>query len=186
MAPPRRKAPKQEAPQTLEQAIALISEYRDIADALGGLALEADNAIAQISAAHDAQAKPLELRNVEIFKQLRAWWGVAASELTDGKRKSIPLAGCTIGERTTPPALKLTGITADALVAKLDEAGLDALLRRTTKLDKPTAIKAILAEDEIGQLLIEMGASTRQVEEFFIDWPKPAATETVADLEPNQ
>jgi phage host-nuclease inhibitor protein Gam len=66
--------------------------------------------------------------------------------MTEGKRKSISLAGCNIGERTTPPALKPKGITQEGLVEKLLDLGLKTYLRITHKLDKPAAIKA-LAED---------------------------------------
>jgi phage host-nuclease inhibitor protein Gam len=187
MAPPRRKAIKQEAPQTLEKAIALIAEYRDLTDAVEGLKLDAASAIAQIEATRDQSAKPLELRAVEIFRQLRAWWGVAAPEMTEGKRKSIALAGCMIGERTTPPSLKLIkGVTQESLIEKLRQKGLTAYLRITHKLDKPAAIKALQADGDDAKLLSELGASTSQVEEFFIDWPKPEATELVADLEPQE
>lgn len=184
MAPPRRKAPKQDAPQTLEQAIALISEYRDLTDKVEELELAKGSAIARIEAEYDLFAKQLEIRSIEIFRQLRAWWAVAAPEMTEGKRKSISLAGCNIGERTTPPALKLKGITHEGLVEKLLDLGLKSYLRITHKLDKPAAIKALKAEDPCGKLLAEMGASVKQAEEFFIDWPKPAATETVPEADP--
>lgn len=184
MAPPRRKAPKQEAPQTLEQAIALVSEYRDLTDKIEELKVEASSAKAKIDAAFDAHTKPLEIRLLAIFRELRAWWGVAAPALTDGKRKSTTLAGCSIGERTTPPSLKLTGITLEKLAEKLKALKLENLLRITTKVDKPSAIKALQANDADAEALTKLGVSTRQTEEFFIDWPKPAATETVAVEEP--
>lgn len=184
MAPPRRKAPKQDAPQTLEQAIALISEYRDLNDKVEELELAKGSAVARIEAEYDTFAQPLQIRAIEIFRQLRAWWAVAAPEMTEGKRKSISLAGCNIGERTTPPALKLKGITQEGLVEKLLDLGLKTYLRITHKLDKPTLIKALKAEDAGGKQLAELGASVKQSEEFFIDWPKPAATETVPEADP--
>lgn len=195
MAPPRRKAPKQAAPQTLEQALALIGEYRDLNAAIEELHLDASAAIAKIEAARDSFAKPLEVRAVEIFRQLRAWWAVAAPEMTEGKRKSIPLAGCTIGERTAPPALQLPkGRKAEEIVnILLDELAGEYLVTRH-KLDKPAIIKALRidvatmdpVEDavfihELDVLSQKAGLSVKQAEEFFIDWPKPAAVEIVPE-----
>lgn len=183
MAPPRRTAPKIEAPQTLEAAIALIAEYRDLSDTVEQLNADASSSIAQIEAARDAMAKPLEVRAANVFGQLRAWWAVAAPELTQGKRKSVPLAGCNIGERTSPPALKLRKIKMAEFIEKLLARKKLGLLRITHKLDKPTAIKAIQLGDENGLLLSELGASVAQGEEFFIDWPKPKPSEITAEIE---
>lgn len=169
MAVSRRKAPKQEAPQTIDQAVARISEYRDLLDKINELKADAATSIAQIEAARDEFAAPLEQRLKDVFRQLRAWWAVAAPELTDGKRKSITLAGCLIGERTTPPSLKHEGMKAEDLVDQLAELGLEELLRVTTKLDKAACIRAIGADDELGQLLAWLGARNHQGEEFFID-----------------
>ncbi|WP_168196009.1 host-nuclease inhibitor Gam family protein [Novosphingobium sp. EMRT-2] len=186
MAPPRRKAPKQEAPQTLEAAIALIAEYRDLNDTIEQLAADAGSAIARIEAERDRMAKPLEVRASAIFLQLRAWWAVAAPELTQNKRKSVPLAGCLIGERTSPPALKLRKTTMAKLVEKLVALKKAAVIRTTHKLDKPTAIKAIQAEDELGRMLGELGAYVAQGEEFFVDWPRPKPADTATTPETDE
>lgn len=195
MAPPRRKAPKQAAPQTLDQAIALIGEYRDLNAAIEELHLDASTAIAKIEAARDGFAKPFEVRAVEIFRQLRAWWAVAAPEMTEGKRKSIALAGCTIGERTAPPALQLPkGRKAEEIVnVLLDKLAGEYIVTRH-KLDKPAIIKAlridVTAMDPVEDALFlhernvltdDAGLTVKQAEEFFVDWPKPAAVETVSD-----
>jgi len=186
MAPPRRKAPKQEAPQTLEAAIALIGEYRDLSDTIAQLEIDASAAIAKIELVRDETAKPLEVRAADIFRQLRAWWAVAAPELTHGKRKSITLAGCMIGERTSPPALRLRGIRMGMLVAKLLDRGKLVTLRTTHKLDKPAAIKAIQANDETGAVLVELGAFVDQGEEFFVDWPRPKPADTATTPETDE
>jgi len=165
----RRKAPKLEAPQTIEEAVAQIVEYRDILDKVEELKLDAATAIAKIEGARDEFAAPLDQRAKDLFRQLRAWWGVAAPSLTEGKRKSITLAGCKIGERTSTPALKHDGIKADALIDELAELGLDELLRMSTKLDKQACIAAISDNTELGQVLIWLGARNHQAEEFFID-----------------
>jgi phage host-nuclease inhibitor protein Gam len=183
----RRKAPKQEAPQTIEEAVILIAEYRDTLNKIDELALDADTSIAKIAAARDEYVAPLEQRLKDVFKQLRAWWGVAAPSLTEGKRKSVKLAGCKIGERTTTPALKHKGMTAEALVEQLADLGMEELLRISTKLDKQACIAAITDNTELGQVLLWLGAQNQQSEEFFIDRdepkdtaPKPVEIEEVA------
>lgn len=180
MPPPRRTAPKIAAPQTLEAAIALIAEYRDLGDKVEELNLETSAAIARIEAERDTFTKPLEVRAALIFEQLRAWWAVAAPELTQNKRKSIALAGCNIGERTSPPALKLRKVKVADLIAKMLAKKMTGYLRITHKLDKPNAIKAIQSGNKDGLALGELGAVVVQGEEFFIDWPKPKP----ADLTP--
>lgn len=170
MPPSRRKATAQQAPQTLEQAIALIGHYRDLVDKV------------------EAQDK---------FRQLRAWWAVAAPELTGGKRKSVQLAGMLIGERTTPPALKLTkGTKPQEIVDALIDQFHDEYVIISTKLDKAAIIKLLrLQLDEAATdpetlellshreiLTEELKLSVSQKEEFFIDRPgKPAGPEVVPD-----
>lgn len=165
----RRKAPKLVVPQTLEEALALIAEYRDTLDKTDELKLDAASSIAKIEAIRDEFVAPLDQRAKDIFRQLRAWWGVASEALTDGKKKSVMLAGCKIGERTSTPALKHDGMTADALIEQIVDLGMSELLRITTKLDKPACIAAISDNSELGQLLLWLGARNNQVEEFFID-----------------
>ena len=80
-------------------------------------------AIAAIMAARDGFVAPLDQRAKDIFKQLRAWWGVAAPALTEGKRKSVIIAGCKIGERTSTPALKHEGMKAEAPAAPAGGGG---------------------------------------------------------------
>ncbi|MFY9350086.1 MAG: host-nuclease inhibitor Gam family protein [Sphingobium sp.] len=169
MATSRRKAPKQEAPQTIEQAVDLIAEYRDLLDKSDELKLDSASSIAKIEAARDEFVAPLEQRAKDIFRQLRAWWAVAAPSLTEGKRKSVTLAGCKIGERTSTPALKHDGIKAETLIDELAALGLSELLRISTKLDKQACIAAIIDNDELGQLLLWLGARNHQADEFFID-----------------
>lgn len=195
MPPSRRKAPKQLAPQTLEAAISLLAEYRDTADLIDDLEAEAARAIAAIKTEFDTQAASRKLRLGEMFLQLRAWWAVAAPELTDGKRKSIELAGALIGERTTPPALKLPkGTKAEEVVERLLSALAGEYLVTTNKLDKQAIIKALRVnaavmdpvEDivflhELAVLRDKLGLTVEQREEFFIDRPaKEPAVEQVA------
>ena len=126
----------------------------------------------------------------------RAWWAVAGPVLTEGRRKSIELAGLVIGERTTPPALKLPkGAKAEEIVADLLEwLGGDYCVT-TSKLDKPAIIKALRisidimdpVEDavflhEVRILRDQLGLTVAQKDEFFVDVPKkPADPVTVPE-----
>ncbi|SCW56001.1 Mu-like prophage host-nuclease inhibitor protein Gam [Sphingobium faniae] len=165
----RKKAPALEAPQTVEEAVAVIAEYRDLLDKLDELRLDGESSIARIKAAHDEFAAPLNQRMKDLFIRLRAWWAVAAPSMTDGKTKSVALAGCKIGNRMSTPSLKHDGLKAEQLVEQLADLGMAELLRITTKLDKQACIAAISKGDELGQLLLWLGARNHQTEEFFID-----------------
>jgi phage host-nuclease inhibitor protein Gam len=183
MAAPRRKAPKQEAPQTVEEAVAKIAEYRDLVDKQEELKTDAASSIALIETARDEFIAPVKVRADDIFLQLRAWWGVAAPAMTDGKRKSVELAGCVIGERTTPPSLKHKGMKAADLIGDLADIGMGELLKVTTTLDKQACIRAIKEGNELGQLLLWLGASNHQADEFFIDRAgKKAADPEIVDI----
>lgn len=176
---PRRKAPAQVAPTTIEAATALLADYMDVQLGIQELRLDADASIAAIQAERDRMTAPMEQRAKAMFLQLRAWWGVAGPALTEGKRKSVELAGCMIGERTTPPSLKMPGKMAEA-VALLEAAGWTELLRTKVEVDKPAVLKE-LGDDGAGELLRALGFEPRQKEEFFIDRaaPKAAAVEEV-------
>jgi phage host-nuclease inhibitor protein Gam len=203
MPPTRRKAPRQQAPQTIEEAVALLATYVDIVTGVEELRADADASIAAIQAERDRMIAPLEEQAKALFLQLRAWWSVAGEALTEGKRKSHELAGCILGERTTPPSLKMPGKAEESAVA-LVNAGLAELCRHKVEVDKPAVIKAIAAGEaaqaandaELGpeefeelvevkilfETLAELGFRVSRKEEFFIDRaaPKPAAVEKVA------
>jgi phage host-nuclease inhibitor protein Gam len=201
MPPTRRKAPRQLAPQTIEEATTLLGRYSEILTSVETLRADADAAIAQIEAVRDTLVAPIEEEAKSIFLQLRAWWGVAGGELTEGKRKSHELAGCVLGERTTPPSLAIGKMkTAEAVAAlyrravelrdeaeQRAEAAAEAdrirkLVRTKMELDKPAILRE-LASNDLGPTIVALGFSSRQKEEFFIDRaaPKPAAVEEVAD-----
>ena len=202
----RKKAPRQVAPQSREEATRLIASYIALLDEI-----EAEKALAQtrldeIVATRDHVLGPLEDEMKDIFKQLRPWWAVAKDELTDGKRKSIELAGAQIGERTSTPALTLPrGLTLDQFAAWMNDNDLEALVRTKHSPDKPACIKALRAlgapgpdanatDAEVildvilrsqGAQLAAKGVTVTQKDEFFIDRAgrKDEATELVDVVE---
>ena len=186
----RRKAPRQEAPQTLEEATILAGRYIELLDAITRENLTAQTSIDMIKSARDRVVAQLEEEAKGIFRQLRPWWASNRGELTKGQRKSIELAGALLGERTTTPKLKLpTSLNLGALADWLLGRKLTTLLRTKHEVDKPACIKALRAVDapgpdldapdaevlehkalvSLGEQLREKGASVSQQDEFFID-----------------
>lgn len=179
---PRRKAARIDAPATLEQAITTIAEYLNLAAGVDDIRASADASIRTIEHHRDETIKPVEARMKDLFIQLRTWWAVARDDLTDGKRKSVELAGAVIGERTGMPALKLPkGMKTDEAVAFLKQLAIQypglgedacALLRTKVDLDKPPIIKLLTNTTSVGPEVAALrgaGFSTEQKEEFFID-----------------
>lgn len=195
----RRKAPPQNAPTTLPEAIDRLKAYLGKIAAIERLKADADKSIATIEAARDAATAPLEIEVKDLFLELRAWWAVAGEEMTEGKRKSIELAGALIGQRTTPHSLKLPRgkPTAEIVDDLLDALGGDFLIT-TNKLDKAAIVKTLrlqldpddpddaIALREQHILGTDLSLTVTQREEFFIDRaaPKQPDPETVATPAP--
>lgn len=181
MTAPRRKSAKLDAPQTKEEATDLLAAYLEDSIILEEHRGATDAAIAAVEAGRDRACAPLEERMKERFLQLRTWFTANRLDLTDGKRKSIELAGALIGERTTPPSLKLEkGLKLEELVAKLIKAGWGDLVRVKHSADKPAILKFLGGEH--GREVAALGCSAHQADEFFIDRarPKDADPEVVA------
>jgi phage host-nuclease inhibitor protein Gam len=168
MPPARRKAPRQQAPTNIEEATGLLGKYAGIVTEAEQLRADADAAIAAIEAARDQALAPIEEEAKAIFLQLRAWWAVAGDTLTEGKRKSVELAGCLVGERTTPKKVIIGKMKVGEAIGNLVAAGLGQLVRWKGALDKPEILKA-LADDELQPKLAGLGFSAKQTDEFFID-----------------
>lgn len=183
MSTPRRKSDRLDAPQTIEEATLLIANYLDVSLGVEELRADAETSIAQIRAIRDELLAPLEQQLKDEFLQLRTWWAVAAPSLTDGKRRSVELAGAVIGERLTPPSLKLAkGLTLPALVEKLLKAGWDGLVRTKHEADKPAILK-MLAGDH-ARMVAALGVEAIRKDEFFIDRVKEAGADPELVEEP--
>ena len=204
MAQHRRKAPRQQAPQTMEEARSQAARYIELLDTIDRVKLDALTARDRIDAARDEVVKPLEEEAKALFRQLRPWWAANRDELTDGKRKSILLAGAQIGERTTTPALSLPkGMSLARFVEILQLKRLKSLLRIKPSLDKPACVRALRSleiedvgthatdadhithslQQGLGRELVELGATVTQKDEFFIDRAPAKASEATEDVE---
>jgi phage host-nuclease inhibitor protein Gam len=168
----RRKGTAAEAPATASEATLMIGEYVQVErdKALERLAAEA--AIDRIKQQRDQRLAELEAEAKPLFAGLKAWWEAGGKdELAKGKR-SAELAGAKIGIRLTPPAVKFRrGVKAADVIAWLRDlrwARAKDFLRTKIDLDRQAVIKAVSADEEIGDkfaahLFIE------QTDEFFID-----------------
>ncbi|MFN7174198.1 MAG: host-nuclease inhibitor Gam family protein [Thermaurantiacus tibetensis] len=181
----RRKADADPAARSLEEARALLADFGALDAEL--VALEEAHAaqLARLKAAHEEAAGALKARLRTIFLRLKPWWAVAGAEVASG-RKSAEIAGCRIGERTTPPKLHVPHGETD-LIQSLELLGFAWALRVKKELDKPALIKALARSGEDGpdgedaRVLAGLGLEVRQREEFFIERIVPAAqVETVA------
>jgi phage host-nuclease inhibitor protein Gam len=184
----RRKIEAEPAPATLDDAQAALSRYAMLLSASDDIRAKADQSIAQIGARRDAQLEPVAAEMDSLFVALRAWWAVAGAPATEGKRKSIILSGCQIGERTTTPALALPDdrseedIIGDLLA--LPDGGGDYLVTRHA-LYRPALIKTLRAGEMHGDyrtLSARVGLGVSQREEFFIDTAIPSRSVAAAEL----
>lgn len=178
----RLRSAAQRAPQTLEQAAALLARYAAADAAIA--AIEADRAerLALANAAADEALVPLVAELKDLAKQLKPWWEGNVEELTAGKRKSIELGGCQVGYRVTPPKVCFAGGTDAAAVAVLIDTDFAERLVRsktTTSLDKPAILKALEGED--AEALRALGFAAQQREEFFVDRVAPSTAATLVD-----
>jgi phage host-nuclease inhibitor protein Gam len=171
MSQTRRKTPALAVPQSIPEAVSLIERY--VALEIGRIANSeaAEEAIARIRGECDRQNKPLEQESKQIFLQLTRWWAVVGDELAPKKRRSIKLAGVTIGTRLSSPKLSLGNHSADEMIAELLKGGWDELVRVKKSLDRQAIIKRLKGEH--GPRLEELGLSVTQGDEFFIDRPGP-------------
>lgn len=183
---PRRKAPKIDAPATLEEAIGQIADYLEASAAIDQIRADADASIRQIEEARDAMTAPVEEALKVQFAQLRTWWAVARVALTDGKKKSVELAGALIGDRTTTPRLKLPrGKPIDDLIADLADEYDEQFVTVKYQLNKPALIAALRAP--VGrlqeQLICDFHLTTEQRDEFFITRAAEKQTDPVLEQE---
>ena len=168
----RRKQTAAPAPATTDEAIMMLGEFVDIDREMALERLAAAAAIDKITAQRDARLAELQAQAQPLFAGLKAWWEAGGKdELAKGKR-SAELAGAKIGIRLTPPKVKFARkVKAEDVVAWLKGlrwTGAKNFLRTKVELDRQAVIKAVSADEEIGDrfaahLYIE------QKDEFFID-----------------
>lgn len=169
---PRRKDTAAPAPADAAEATLMMGKFVAIDREIALERLAAAAAIDKIAAQRDARLAELQAQAQPLFAGLKAWWEAGGKEeLAKGKR-SAEVSGAKIGIRLTPPKVKFQRkVKAEDVVAWLK--GLrwtraKDFLRTKIELDRQAVIKAVSADEEIGDrfaahLYIE------QADEFFID-----------------
>lgn len=171
----RRKMIAEPAPSTPDEAQDLIERYAELQGHAAIINRQAENAVEQIEQNRQEALAPIESEMADLFNALRAWWAVASLAVTEGKRKSVVLAGHQIGVRTTTPALAVPDDRSeDAIIADLlgRTGGAGDYVVTRHALYRPSLIKTLRAGElhpDYAFLAKGAGLGVSQREEFFID-----------------
>ena len=199
--PRRMKTPAAPAITSLPELVERLGRYAALSARAETLAAKATEELAAIKARLEAEAAPLAAEMKAILLAAKPWWAANSEQLTEGKRKSVELAGCLIGERLSKPALGhpkpehvaielLRGHGLAAMIRvkeEMDKLAISRLLAFTPPRDGTTPDDNQLIDEleamELRDTLERLGFSIIQKEEFFIAraGDVPEATETVAD-----
>lgn len=100
---------------TLDKATPKIERYARLAGDLAVVQGNRDAALSRTNAVADELAKPILDEMARIAAELEPWWKRIAPTLLKGKRKSIELAGCVIGTRSSKAKLLTCSISAGVI-----------------------------------------------------------------------
>lgn len=198
--PRRMKSPATPAITSLDELVLRVGRFGALSAEIEGHVARANEQIAAIKANLETATAPMAAEMKAILKAAKPWWAANADQLTDGKRKSVELAGCLVGERLSKPALAYPKPEYHA-VNLIEGRAWAALLRVKKELDKPAILKALAYQEpgtddggldalideleavEIRDTLRALGFGVDQKEEFFIARLAElcAQTEAVAD-----
>lgn len=135
-------------PRSLGEAEHLCKLWAVTQYAIGEIEAERDAAVAALHQCADADLVPLVGQRAAIEAALAAWWDAAGAELTQGRRKSIELAGCVLGTRARSGKVVVSGAL-DAVIEAL--RGVPRLARRYLRqrfeLDKAEIAKGLSGRD---------------------------------------
>jgi phage host-nuclease inhibitor protein Gam len=149
-------------PQTIEHASELLGELGEKQREAKAVADETDAEVTRIKEASEAKLLRLQHEIAKIFIMLRSFANVRRHELTDGgKKKTIELATGVLSWRMTP--FKVGIEDEEAVLAKIEELGLDQFLRHPPAvIDRDALKKDLTAAGNIP------GITITQVEEFRV------------------
>ncbi|WP_293763626.1 host-nuclease inhibitor Gam family protein [Stenotrophomonas sp.] len=117
--------------------------------------------LAEVKAAHDADAKPLGERIAELHKGVSLWCEANRAKLTnEGKVKFHEFATGKVNWRLRPPSISIRGL--DAVAAYLKKAALERFLRVKQEIDK----EALLREPDVAREI--PGVTISQREDFVV------------------
>jgi phage host-nuclease inhibitor protein Gam len=168
----RRKDTAAPAPTSAVEATLMIGEFVVIDRDIALERLAATAAIDKIEAKRDARIRELEAQAKPLFAGLKAWWEAGGKDELAKGRRSADVAGAKIGIRLTTPKVKLKrGVKVVDVVSWLRDlrwARAKDFLRTKVDLDKQAVIKAVQADEAIGDKFAAH-LTVEQADEFFID-----------------
>lgn len=138
----RMKSPATPAITSLDELTARVGRFGALSAQIDLHIARANQEIAAIKASLDAATAPLAAEMKAIITAAKPWWAANSQQLTDGKKKSVELAGCLIGERLSKPSLAFPKPEHHA-INLIEAQGWKAMLRVTTELDKVAILKAL-------------------------------------------
>ena len=128
------------APATADQADAMIRRMGDIARDRLIIQAAVDERIAALRTAAEAEAAPLSAEIANLHASVQAWAEANRDDLTRGGRvKTHKMPSGEISWRNLPPSVRIN--SPGAVIALLENMGLDQFLRRKTEIDRD-AMKA--------------------------------------------
>lgn len=155
-------------PKSLAAATAQVERFAAVDAELAGIEAVRNAAIVAANQVADEAGVKLLKEREELVTALATWWPGAAPALTQSKRKSIELAGCTVGSKAGRVSLALAGDEDDVIVVMGKLRWAKALLRSKVSLDKPAILKQLSGTrgEELGKLGFKQQAGG---ETFFIE-----------------
>ncbi|PZP38696.1 MAG: hypothetical protein DI598_20460 [Pseudopedobacter saltans] len=165
-----RTAKKTNVNVTLSEAQAAAHIYADITIQKENLENEMKAKIAAIRAEYEPDITDLDGQLAEPYDILESY----AKETKDGwDKKSLELAACTIGFRTTPPSVgKIKGVTWDGIISLLKgKKNLKQFVAVKEAVDKAAILK-VQTDAKIMRELTTIGVTIEQSEQFFVEEKK--------------
>lgn len=159
---------KPRTPKTLAGATLQLARYAALEAQLAEINAERQRGVARVEAAADQQSAPIVAELAELAGAIEPWWIEARAELTQGKRKSIELGGCSIGNRATSAKLVFTGTDEEALEKASSSRWRSLLTKTEVKLDRSAIVKLLASAGKMADSVRELGFSAAGGEVFFI------------------
>lgn len=154
-------------PRSLQAAQVLLERYAAVSDVLVRIEAQRARQIAAANAAADDEARELIAERDQIAAKLEPWWLSAGPGLTEGKRKSLVIAGCEIGTVKARDTLAVAGDEDQVieLLGKLRWA--KPFLRPKVSIERAVVLKAV--DGPRGAALAELGITRKAgADTFFV------------------
>jgi len=161
----RAKSRAIEAPQTVDQADAVLFQYGQTFNTIARLQADLDDGLAKLKAQYEEHAKPHQERLKTLFEQLAAFGATNRDRLTEnGKSKTVQLPAGMIGWRQCPPSVRWAkGLKAEDIIVAIKKAGLKRFIRTKEEPNKERMLEEPSIATKIPGVIIGSKG-----EEFFV------------------